>query len=175
MSGGILTFEIVLNRISKNICLSLAVGTGVLLGADDNGLGAVTSVNPVDHFIQAVHLLNLFGVDVEEVLLQRTAGGYAHHDNASAFIVDALYKNLVEHIGCCFYYGGGRIGRSNQSGLIVFPVLQQVLAEGVAAYEYAHNGGYCILPSQLLGTSGGIVGNVGSEGVLIGYHAVETP
>ena len=38
----ILALEVVLNGISEDLCLALAVGTGVLLGANDNGFGAIT-------------------------------------------------------------------------------------------------------------------------------------
>ena len=58
-----------LDGIGEYFCLALAVLLGVLLGANDDGLGAIASVNPVKHFVQTLHLLYLFGVDVEEVLL----------------------------------------------------------------------------------------------------------
>ena len=49
--GGVLTLEVVLNGIRKYLGLTLAVGTGVLLGADDDGFGAVAFVDAVDCFV----------------------------------------------------------------------------------------------------------------------------
>ena len=40
--SGILGFKVVLNGICEDFSLTLAVGTGVLLGTDDDGFGAVT-------------------------------------------------------------------------------------------------------------------------------------
>ena len=39
--GGIFGFEVVFDGISEDLCLALAIGTGVLLGADDDGFRAV--------------------------------------------------------------------------------------------------------------------------------------
>ena len=60
---------VVLDGISKDVGAALAVGLGVLLGAEDNGLGAMQAVDAVDDLVEAAHLLELLGIDVEELFL----------------------------------------------------------------------------------------------------------
>ena len=79
--GGILTLKVMLNSISEDFCLAIAVETGVLLGADDDGFGAITFVDAVDHLVKSFHLTNLFGGDIEEVLLDGAVGTDTHHND----------------------------------------------------------------------------------------------
>ena len=50
--GGVFGFEVVLDSIREDFGSSFAVGTGVLLGADDDGFGAITFVDAVDYFVK---------------------------------------------------------------------------------------------------------------------------
>ena len=58
-----------LDGIGKDVRLALAVLLGVLLRAEDDGLASMHTVDAVDHFVEPLHLLELLGSDVEEVLL----------------------------------------------------------------------------------------------------------
>ena len=51
-----------------------AVLLGVLLAADDDGFGAVAFVDAVYHLVELPELLDVFGIEVEEILLQRAVG-----------------------------------------------------------------------------------------------------
>jgi hypothetical protein len=51
-----------------------AVLLGVLLGADDESFGAVAFVDAVYHLVELPELLDVFGIEVEEILLQRAVG-----------------------------------------------------------------------------------------------------
>ena len=64
---------VVLDGIGKDIGLAFAVGLGVLLGTDHNGLGAIALVEEVDSGIELFQLPDLPGIDIEEILLERTA------------------------------------------------------------------------------------------------------
>ena len=64
-------------------------------------------------------------------------------------------------------------GGGDESQFVVLPVLQQVFAEGITADKDTYNRGDGILTTQLLSTSTGIVGDVGSERFLVGNHPVE--
>ena len=66
-SSGVLALEIVLDGIGKYICLTVLLS--VLLCAYYDCLRAVTSVNPINHSIQPLHLLNLLRINIEQVLL----------------------------------------------------------------------------------------------------------
>ena len=162
-----------LNSVRKDLCLTLAIGAGVLLGADDNGFGAIAFVDAIDYFVKSFHLSDLLGGDVEEVLFDGTLGTDTHHDDSRPLILHPLNKNPIQHLGGCLDDGDGRTGGGDESQLVVLPVLQQVFAEGITADKDTHNRGDGILTAQLLGTSAGIVGDVGSERFLVGNHPVE--
>ena len=87
--------------IGENFCATFAVGAGVLLGADDDGFGAIALVDAVDHFVKSFHLSDLLGGDVEEVLLDGTLGTDAHHDDTSPFILHALNEDPIQYLGGC--------------------------------------------------------------------------
>ena len=55
-----------LDGISEDVGTALAVGLCVLLGAENNGLGAMQAVDAVDDLVEAAHLLELIGIDVEK-------------------------------------------------------------------------------------------------------------
>ena len=108
--GGVLTLIIVLNGICEDFSLALAVGTGVLLGADDNGFGAITLVDAVDYFVKSFHLTDLLGGNVEEVLLDGTLGTDPHHDDTSPLILHPLNEDPIQHLGGCLDDGDRRTG-----------------------------------------------------------------
>ena len=69
--GWILALEIMLDGIGENIGLTFPIRTGILLRTKHNSLASVHAVNPIYYLIQPFHFLELFGVDVEEILLNR--------------------------------------------------------------------------------------------------------
>ena len=91
---GIGTLEIVLDGIGKDISLTLAILLGVLLGTENDGLASMQSVNPVYHLVKPLHLLELFSVDVEEVLLDWRIGPDAHDDDSCLLVLVALTIDL---------------------------------------------------------------------------------
>ena len=161
--------------VGEDLSAAFAVGTGVLLGADDDGLRAVEFIDVVDHFVKSLHLFDLFGGDVEEVLLDGAVGTDTHHYDTCPLILNALNKNPIQHLGGCLDDGNCRAGRCDEAQFVVLPVLQQVFAEGITAHKDTHNRGDGILLSQLLGTSAGIVCNVSPKRFLVGNHTVEAP
>ena len=111
----ILALEVMLNSVRKDLCFTLAVGTGVLLGADDDGFGAVALVDAVDYFVKSFHLTNLLSGDIEEVLLDGALGTDAHHDATCPLILHALNKNPIQYLGGCLDDGDGRTGGGDES------------------------------------------------------------
>ena len=73
-----------LDGIGKDVCFAFAIFLSILLGTDDNGLGAVHAVNAVDDLIEAPHLLDLLGIDVEQILLDGAVGINAHDNHEAA-------------------------------------------------------------------------------------------
>ena len=169
----ILGFKVVFNGVGEDFCLTFTIGTGVLLGADDDGFGTITFVDAVDYLVKSFHLTNLLGSDIEEVLLDGALGTDAHHDDTCPLILHPLNEDPIQHLGGCLDDGDRRTGRGNQSQLVVLPVLQQVFAEGITADKDTYNRGDGILTTQLLGTSAGIVGNVSPKRFLVGNHPIK--
>ena len=60
-----------LDGIGENIGLALTILLGILLRTKHNSLASVHAVNPIYYLIQPFHFLELFGIDVEEILLNR--------------------------------------------------------------------------------------------------------
>ena len=171
--GGIRALVVVLDSVGKDVGAALAVGLGVLLGAEDNGLGAMQAVDAVDDLVEAAHLLELLGIDVEKVLLDGAVRADTHDNDSSLLILVALTKDLPEHPVGCLDDADGGTGGGEEPYLLIVPVLCQVLAEHVGIQEDTHNAGYRVLYAQLLGTAGGIVRHMGSQSVEVGNHAIE--
>ena len=91
-------FEVVLYGIGENIGFALTVGAGVLLGADDDGLGAVAFVDAVYHLVELPELLDVFGIEVEEILLQRVVGCDTEDDDTSPLVEVALVVDAFQHL-----------------------------------------------------------------------------
>ena len=51
--------------IGEDFGFTFTILLGVLLGADDDGFGAVELVDAVDHFVKSLHLFDLLGGDIE--------------------------------------------------------------------------------------------------------------
>ena len=62
---------VIFNGIGENICFALAVFLCVLLRTKHYSLASLHSVYAVYHFIESLHLLDLFSIDVEQVLLSK--------------------------------------------------------------------------------------------------------
>ena len=88
--GGVWGFEVVLDGIGEDVGFAFAILLGVLLAADDDGLGAVAFVDAVYHLVELPELLDVFGIEVEEILLQRAVGCDAEDDDASPLVEVAL-------------------------------------------------------------------------------------
>ena len=132
---------------------SFAVGTGVLLGADDDGFGAVEFVDAVNHIVKSLQLFDLIGSDIEEVLLDGAVRRDSHHNDTSPLILNTLNEDPIQHLTSCLNDGDRRTGGRDQAQLVVLPVLQEVFAEGITADKDTYNRGDGILTTQLLGTS----------------------
>ena len=63
--GRILGFEVVFDGVGEDFGFTFTILLGVLLGADDDGFGAVELVDAVDHFVKSLHLFDLLGGDIE--------------------------------------------------------------------------------------------------------------
>ena len=161
------------NSICKHFCLTIAVGAGVLLGADDDGFGAVEFVDAVDHIVKSLQLFDLIGSDIEEVLLDGAVRRDSHHNDTSPLILNTLNEDPIQHLTSCLDDGDGRTGGGDESQLVVLPVLQQVFAEGITADKDAYYRGDGVLFPQLLGTSAGIVCNVSPKRFLVGDHPIK--
>ena len=155
--GGVRTFMVVLDGISEDVGTALAVGLGVLLGAENNGLGAMQAIDAVDDLVEAAHLLELLGIDVEKVLLDGAVRTNAHDNDACLLILVALTIDLPEHPVGCLDDADGGTGGGKEAYLLIVPVLCQVLAEHVGIQEHSNDRGHRLLLSQLLRTTGSIV------------------
>ena len=91
--------------IGENIGFSFPVLLGVLLRPQHNSLGALHSVNPVYYFIEPLHLLELLGVDVEEILLDGRVCTNAHDDDTCLFVLVALTIDVLQDLVGGLHYG----------------------------------------------------------------------
>ena len=98
--GRIGTLEIMLDGIGKDIGFALAILFCILLGTEDDGLASMQSVNPIYHLIETLHLLELFGIDVEEILLNRRVGSDAHDDDSGLLVLVALAVDFTQDFVC---------------------------------------------------------------------------
>ena len=87
-----------LDGVGKDIGFAFAILLGVLLAADDDGLGAVAFVDAVYHLVELPELLDVFGIEVKEILLQRAVGGDAEDDDTSPFVEVALVVDAFQHL-----------------------------------------------------------------------------
>lgn len=109
--------------VGEDLCSPYAIFLRVLLGAYYDGFGAITLVDAVDHLVELVHLLYLLGIDIEQVLLNGTVGGNAHHNDSSTLVLYALDEDFVKYLCGCLDDGDGGACWGYQSGFIVLPVL----------------------------------------------------
>ena len=96
--------------VGEDVGLAFAVGAGVLLGADDDGFGAIAFVDAIDYFVKSFHLSDLFGGDVEEVLLDGALRTDTHHNDTSPLILHPLNEDPIQHLGGCLDDGDRRTG-----------------------------------------------------------------
>ena len=154
---------VVLDGIGKDIGLAFTVGLGVLLGADHDGLGAVTLVDEVHGGIEFLQFPDLPGIDIEEILLQGTARRDAIDDDSRALVLQPLDEEPVEQFGGCLHDGDGAVGRCDEPELLILPVLQQVFAEGIGTDEDTHDGCHRVLSAKFLCTTAGVVGDMRAQ------------
>ena len=72
----------------------------ILLGTEDDSLASMQSVNPIYHLVKPLHLLELFGIDVKEVLLDWRVGTDAHDDDSGLLVLIALAVDLAQGLVC---------------------------------------------------------------------------
>ena len=87
-----------LDGIGKDIGLSLTILLGVLLRTKYNRLASMHSVNPVYHLVKPLHFLELFGIDVEEILLNGRVGTDAHDDDSGFLVLVALTIDFLKDL-----------------------------------------------------------------------------
>ena len=159
--------------IGENISLALAVFPSVLLRTKHYRLRAMHPVNPIDYFIQSLHLLELLCIDVKEILLNWTVWAYSHDDNTGFLVLVALLVYLLEDFIGRFDNGNAGAGGCEKSLLLEVPILWQILPEIIGIQEYTDDGGNCILHPQLLSTPGSIVRDMGTQCFYVCNHAIE--
>ena len=101
--------------VREDLCLAYTILLGVLLGADDDGFGAVEFVDAVDHIVKSLQLFDLIGSDIEEVLLDGAVRRDSHHNDTSPLILYALNENPIQHLAGCLNDGDRRTGGRDQS------------------------------------------------------------
>ena len=97
--GGVLTLMVLLYGVGEDVGLTFTARLSVLLGGDDDGLGAVDFVDAVDDSIKAFQLLYLLGIHIEQVLLDGTVGCDAHDDDPTSFVLYARNKDAFQYVG----------------------------------------------------------------------------
>lgn len=78
-----------LDGIGKDIGLPFAIFLSVLLTAKNNGLRAIDLIDAVNDGIQTLHLLELFSIYVEKILLDGTVRPDSHNDDTGFLIMIA--------------------------------------------------------------------------------------
>ena len=56
-----------LDGIGEDVGFTFAILLGILLGTDDDSFRAMHAIDAVYNLVQAPHLLNLLGIDVEQM------------------------------------------------------------------------------------------------------------
>ena len=107
------TAVVMLDGIGKNIGFALPVPAGVLLGTQNNSLTTLNTVDAVYHGIQAAHTLKLLGIGVKKVRLNGTVRPDTHNNHSSLLVFVTGPVKLLQQMGGCLHYGGGRSGGSN--------------------------------------------------------------
>ena len=106
-----------------------------MLGTDDDCLGAIKAIDAIDDLVEATHLLNLFCVDVEQVLLDGTVRADTHDNHTGFLVLIALTVDFLQHVASGTYDGDGAAGGSDEPRLLEVPVLGEVFTEGVCIHE----------------------------------------
>ena len=162
-----------LNGIGEYISLSLTILLSILLRAEDYGLTSMKSVNPVNNLIEPFHFLELFGIDIKQILLNGTVRPDVHDYHASLLVLITFSIDLLQHLISRLDDGDAGAGRRNETLLQEIPVLWQVFPESICVQENTNDGGHRILHPQLFSTAGGIVRDMSSQRFYIPYHAIE--
>ena len=124
-----------LNGIGEYISLSLTILLSILLRAEDYGFTSMKSVNPVNNLIEPFHFLELFGIDIEEVLLNRRVRTDSHDYHAGLLILITFTIDFLQHLISRLDDGDAGAGRRNKTLLQEIPVLWQVFPESICVQE----------------------------------------
>ena len=114
------------NGIGKDICLSLTILLSILLRAEDYGFTSMKSVNPVNNLIEPFHFLELFGIDIEEVLLYRRVGTDSHDYHAGLLVLITFTIDLLQQLISRLDDSDAGASRRNEALFQEVPVLWQV-------------------------------------------------
>jgi len=136
----ILTFEIALDGIGKDVRFSLAIFLSVLLTSKNNGLCSIDLVDAINDCIQSLHLLKLFSICVKQVLLNWTVRPNSHDCYTCFLIVIALAIELLKNFIGSFDNGDCRAGGRDEPHFLKVPVLGQVFTESIGVEENAYDG-----------------------------------
>ena len=164
-----------LDGIGKDIGLTSAVLPRILLTSKDNGLCTIDLVDAVDDSVKTLHLLELLGIEVEEIALDGTVGPNTHDNHSCLLVLIALAEHLLQDFRGRLYDLDSAARGYSQTLLLEVPVLRQVLAEEIGLQEYADDAGHAALLPKFLRTSGCIVGNMGAHCLKVAYHSGEAP
>ena len=96
------------------------------------------AIDTVYHLVEPLHLLELFGIDVKQILLDGRVWPDVHHDDTSLLILVALPINGLQNIRSSLRDGNGRAARRKQPFLLKVPVLCKVFTEGISIEEYTY-------------------------------------
>ena len=101
-----------LDAVLEDTCTPYSTRLGVLLRAEDDGFGAVLTIDFVDGFVYALHLVVALGVVVDKVGLYACIRTDTHHDDSGSLVVVALTEDaLCASGGRLHYLLGGVRGR----------------------------------------------------------------
>ena len=81
------------------------------------------AIDTVYHLVEPLHLLELFGIDVKQILLDGRVWADVHDDDTSLLILVALTINRLQDVRSSLSDGNGRAAGCNQPFLLKVPVL----------------------------------------------------
>ena len=139
-SRWVLTLEIMLDGIGKDVSLSLAVFLSILLTAKHNGLSSIDLVDAINDCIKSLHLFKLFSICVKQVLLNWTVRPNPHDYDTCFLIVIALTVEFLKDFIGSFDNGDCRAGGGEKTHFLKVPVLRQVFTESIGVEKYAYDG-----------------------------------
>ena len=84
------------------------------------------AVDAVYHLVKSVHFLNLFGIDIKQILLNGTVRLDVHDNDTGLLVLITLTIDFLQHLISCLDNSDAGAGRRNKTLLQEIPVLWQV-------------------------------------------------